>query len=98
MAEFEELTISSFLGLFNLRSVYLLGYAWLFGMCELLLYHNGVLFTDTLPRPRSLLGHLLRWYVILWRIIIGGADTLRGVIAFKALRTSQWITQNPQIP
>jgi hypothetical protein len=34
MAKVEVLTLASLAGLVNLNSLYLLGYAWLFGMCE----------------------------------------------------------------
>ena len=30
----QRLTVSTVLALFNLRSAYYLGYAWLLGMCE----------------------------------------------------------------
>lgn len=36
MAKLEVLTLSSLTGLVNARGAYLLGYSWLFGMCELL--------------------------------------------------------------
>ena len=34
MAKLEVLTFSSLVGLINARGAYLLGYSWLFGMCE----------------------------------------------------------------
>ena len=34
MAKAELLTLSSLLGLFSPQGVYLLAYAWLFGMCK----------------------------------------------------------------
>lgn len=34
MSKVEVLTVSTILGLFSLKGLYLVGYAWLFGMCE----------------------------------------------------------------
>ena len=34
MEKVELLTVSEAIGLFSLRGAYLIGYSWLFGMCE----------------------------------------------------------------
>jgi hypothetical protein len=43
MAKVELLTLSSLFGLFSPQGVYLLAYAWLFGMCAFKLSSHGLL-------------------------------------------------------
>jgi len=51
MAKVELLTPSSLFGLFSLQGVYLLAYAWLFGMSLWITFFGGVIAYRALPRP-----------------------------------------------
>jgi hypothetical protein len=50
MAEIETLTMSSLFSLFSLKGVYLLAYAWLFGMSLWITFFGGVIAYKSLPR------------------------------------------------
>ncbi|OBZ79858.1 hypothetical protein A0H81_00481 [Grifola frondosa] len=52
MANVEVLTLSSLLGLVNIKSLYLLGYAWLFGMTLWVTFIGGVIAFRALPRQQ----------------------------------------------
>ncbi|KIM85491.1 hypothetical protein PILCRDRAFT_817519 [Piloderma croceum F 1598] len=51
MAKVELLTLSSLFGLFSPQGVYLLAYAWLFGMSLWVTFFGGVIAYRALPRP-----------------------------------------------
>ncbi|KAJ3499856.1 hypothetical protein NLJ89_g10051 [Agrocybe chaxingu] len=50
MTKAEVLTFSSLVGLANLDSLYLVGYAWLFGMSVWISFFGGIIAFRTLPR------------------------------------------------
>lgn len=57
MAKIEVLTARSILSVFSPSGLYIIAYAWLFGMCE----YNYVLAPIPLVTPLSVLDHIFRW-------------------------------------
>ncbi|KAF5356054.1 hypothetical protein D9756_004186 [Leucocoprinus leucothites] len=52
MSRVEPLTLSSIFGLANLNGLYLLGYAWAFGMAVWVTFFGGIIAFKTLPRQQ----------------------------------------------
>lgn len=57
MAKVEVLTARSLVSVFSPSGLYIIAYAWLFGMCE----YNHALAPMPLVTPLSVLDHIFRW-------------------------------------
>lgn len=86
MARAQTLTVASLINLVNLDGLYLLGYAWLFGMCKSDIYcrkglaNTSVNLVQLSGSPSSEVRHI--WARVLCKM----SKCSSGVIAFKALR------------
>ncbi|KAF8202934.1 hypothetical protein BJ912DRAFT_1052955 [Pholiota molesta] len=86
MAKVEVLTLASLAGLVNLNSLYLLGYAWLFGMSVWISFFGGVIAYKSLPRHQfGALQH--KTFPVYFVISIALSTTLLSV----------WILKHPDV-